>query len=175
MGPHRQVRRVTHGPRGHPGKDLGRDHEPRVVVDARHDLRLRAIRDPHTADDVHLPQLHRPAPLPALVVRPLPAPRARDDRPRDAPDTDRSTCAPATATTPPDRATSESWAGPHRQRLPVVEDLQHRLSALLHPSQLHEHRRPLPNAGAQRRKEKAATANKSTQRVSPVPGPRCQA
>ena len=32
----------------------------------------RAVDEPDAADDVHLPQLHRPAPFPPLVVRPLP-------------------------------------------------------------------------------------------------------
>jgi hypothetical protein len=31
----------------------------------------------HPADDVHLPQLHRTVPLPALVIRPLPPPDSR--------------------------------------------------------------------------------------------------
>ena len=61
---------------------------------------------PHPADDVHLPQLHRPGPLPPLVIGRLapPTPPARSAH--DGPDTDRSTTDPATA--PPPRASSRT-------------------------------------------------------------------
>ena len=48
--------------------------EPRVVVDAGHDRGLGAVVKMHTEGDVHLPQLHRPGPLPPLVVRAAPTP-----------------------------------------------------------------------------------------------------
>ena len=75
-------------------------HEPRVIIDPRHDLRLGPIREADPPDDVHLPQLHRPRPFPTLVIRTLPLPSLRCRSARDGPDTDRSTCGPATGSTP---------------------------------------------------------------------------
>ena len=46
------------------------DAEPRMVIDAGHDLQLAAIGEPDPAHHVQLPQLHRPVPLPPPVVRP---------------------------------------------------------------------------------------------------------
>lgn len=72
-----------------PGRPL--DHRrdnavPGVIIHSGHDLRLgqlpsQRVNEHHAADDVHLPQLHRPVPLPALVIRPLPAPHPRFHRP----------------------------------------------------------------------------------------------
>ncbi len=55
-----------------PRHDLGADDEPRVVIDPGHDLHLDAIGQVHPAHHVHLPQLHRPAPLPPAVILPPP-------------------------------------------------------------------------------------------------------
>ena len=52
---------------------MSRHHEPRMVIDPRHDRRLLAVCEHHPAHHVHLPQLHRPAALPAPVVGSLPA------------------------------------------------------------------------------------------------------
>ena len=51
-----------------------RDTEPRVVIDPGHDRRSGPIGEPDPADDVHLPQLHRPRPFPTPIVGPLPPP-----------------------------------------------------------------------------------------------------
>ena len=72
--------RVAHGPRGRSSHDLGADAEPRVIVDAGHDLALGAIGQEVATHDVHLPELHGPGALPALVVRALsPALRGLDE------------------------------------------------------------------------------------------------
>lgn len=60
--------------------DPGADDEPAVVVDAGEELRLGPVLAEHPADDVHLPELHGPAPLPALVGREGPL-LARDGEP----------------------------------------------------------------------------------------------
>jgi hypothetical protein len=39
-----------------------------VVIDTRDEARLPAIGEEHAADDIHLPELHRPGSFPALVV-----------------------------------------------------------------------------------------------------------
>lgn len=51
------------------GHDPGTRDEARVVVDAVKDLALGAVFKEDSADDVHLPELHRSAPLPTLVFR----------------------------------------------------------------------------------------------------------
>ena len=81
MRAHRQRQRLTRRPGRRPGHDQRRDAEPRVVIDPGHDLRLGAVGEAHAADDVHLPQLHRPGPLPTLVVGLLATPRLRGDQP----------------------------------------------------------------------------------------------
>ena len=53
--------------------DLRRDAEPGVVIEARDDRRFAAVFELHAAHDVHLPQLHGPGSLPALVVASLTA------------------------------------------------------------------------------------------------------
>src|SRR5271170_4020613 len=63
------------------GDDPRTDAEPRVVVDARHDLDLGAVLQEEPTDDVHLPQLHGPRALPALVVRALLLSTLRLDQP----------------------------------------------------------------------------------------------
>ncbi len=81
MAAHRQRQRITRRTSRRPSNDVGGDAEPRVVIDTGHDLGLRTIGELHTTNDVHLPQLHRPRPLPTLVVRPLPLTRLRRDQP----------------------------------------------------------------------------------------------
>ena len=49
------------GATDHPGSDA----EPGMVVDPGHQLGLAAVGQLQAAHDVHLPQLHRPFPLPA--------------------------------------------------------------------------------------------------------------
>ena len=63
-----------HPPSGGPDHDAGTDTEPRVVVDPGEDLALRAVVKKDSANDVHLPYLHRPATFPAFVGRDLLAP-----------------------------------------------------------------------------------------------------
>jgi len=46
MSSHRQLEGVAHRPRCRPRHHLRRDHEPGVVIDALHDLRLAPIDDP---------------------------------------------------------------------------------------------------------------------------------
>ncbi len=72
MRAHRPTGRAQHQPPAH--------HEPRVVVDTGQHLRLPAVRQQHPADHVHLPQLHRPAPLPPLELAVPLAPRGRIDQ-----------------------------------------------------------------------------------------------
>ncbi len=45
-----------------------------MIIDAGHHLDLQAVREMDAAHDIHLPQLHRPAPLPPPVILPPPAP-----------------------------------------------------------------------------------------------------
>ena len=52
-----------------------------VVVDPGDDLDLGAVGEHDPADDVHLPQFHRPVPLPTLVVLPATSTRHRVDQP----------------------------------------------------------------------------------------------
>src|ERR671910_205152 len=52
-----------------------------MVIDRGDDARLPTIREPHTPDDVHLPELHRPGPFPTLVISALLAPRLDFDQP----------------------------------------------------------------------------------------------
>lgn len=62
-----------------PADDGGDDAEPGVVVDAGDDLRLTTVGQLDAADDVHLPELHRPAAFPSpLVLPPTPARRRID-------------------------------------------------------------------------------------------------
>lgn len=59
-------------------------------------------------------------------------------------------------------------------RRPVVEDLQHRLIALLHHAQLHEHRRPppRPRARSSPRRRRWQCQPRTGATVAQVPGPR---
>jgi hypothetical protein len=77
MGAHRFGQSVTHRPRRRSSHHLGRHTEPGVIVDPGHHLQLGAIRQEHPTHDVHLPQLHRPGPLPPPVIRPAPPPLLR--------------------------------------------------------------------------------------------------
>jgi hypothetical protein len=62
--------------------ELGAEvNEPGVVVHTGDDLSFGAVDQADTADDVHLPELHRPVPFPSLVVLPLAASRRRGDEP----------------------------------------------------------------------------------------------
>src|SRR5438874_13324542 len=64
---------VADGPGGGPDDHLGGGAEPGVVVESRDDRRLAAALELHAAHDVHLPELHGPGALPALVVASLSA------------------------------------------------------------------------------------------------------
>jgi hypothetical protein len=77
----RRGQRVTHRPGRGPADDLGADHEPGVVIDPGDHLHLAAIAEVDTAHHVHLPQLHRPAPLPPPEVRPPPPALGRLQQP----------------------------------------------------------------------------------------------
>ena len=79
---HRLRQRVAHRPRRRPRHH----HAPRSqnrewssIPDTI--FASRPVGEPHPADDVHLPQLHRPGPLPPLVIRPLAPPRLGLDQP----------------------------------------------------------------------------------------------
>ena len=78
---HRQRQRVTGRPSRRPRDHERGDAEPRVVIDTGDDLRLDAVDEADPADDVHLPQLHRPGPFPTQVVGLLPLPGLRRDEP----------------------------------------------------------------------------------------------
>jgi hypothetical protein len=56
------------GPAGGPSDQGGDDTEPGVVVDAADQLELAAVGQPDPANDIQLPQLHRPIPLPTPPV-----------------------------------------------------------------------------------------------------------
>ncbi|MGI5236691.1 hypothetical protein [Dactylosporangium sp. CA-139066] len=76
----RRHERQAHRPAGSPAHH-GREHAvPGMVVHSGDDLRLGAAGEHHPADDVHLPQLHRPVPLPTGVVLPTPTTRHRVDQ-----------------------------------------------------------------------------------------------
>ncbi len=106
------LERVAHRPRRRPSARPSRTRRTGVVIDPRHDLRLGPIDDAHPADDVHLPQLHRPRSFPPLVIRPLPLPSLRRHQTRDESGNAPPTSAPATDHTPPDRARTGSCAAP---------------------------------------------------------------
>ena len=59
---------LAHGARRGSMDERGDDAEPRVVVDPGDHLALGAVLEEHPTHHVHLPQLHGPRPLPALVV-----------------------------------------------------------------------------------------------------------
>jgi hypothetical protein len=60
--------RIAHRTCGCPCDYLGDDTEARMVVDARDDREGETTGELDVAHHVDLPQLHRPGPLPALVV-----------------------------------------------------------------------------------------------------------
>jgi len=72
VGADRPAGRSHHHPRA--------DHEPGVVVDAGQDLALGPVGEQHPADDVHLPKLHRSAPLPPAEPAVPAAPGLRVDQ-----------------------------------------------------------------------------------------------
>ena len=72
MAAQRPGQRQAHRPGRGPQHHLRAHDEPGVVIDAGHDLDLGAAGQVHPAHHVHLPQLHRPAPLPAPVILPPP-------------------------------------------------------------------------------------------------------
>ncbi len=71
----------AHGPARCPQHQPGADHEPGVVIDPGEDLGLPPVGQQDPADDVHLPQLHRSAALPALEAPVTAAPGQRVDQP----------------------------------------------------------------------------------------------
>ena len=77
----RRTQRVAHRPGRRPRHHRRAHHEPGVVIDPGHHLHLGAVGQEHPAHHVHLPQLHRPAPLPPPVVRPPAAALGRLDQP----------------------------------------------------------------------------------------------
>ncbi|HEX5304237.1 MAG TPA: hypothetical protein VFW50_45315 [Streptosporangiaceae bacterium] len=66
----RLFERLADRPGGGPHDRLGADHEPGMVIDPGHDLHFGAVREEHPAHHVHLPQVHRPRPLPPPVILP---------------------------------------------------------------------------------------------------------
>lgn len=56
------------GPAGGPADDLGDDAEAGMVVHPGDDFGFSSVGEHDSADDVHLPQLHRPGLLPADIV-----------------------------------------------------------------------------------------------------------
>ncbi len=68
MATQRGQQRLTHRPGGGPRDQHRRHHEPGVVVDPGHTLDLDPVGQVDPTDHVHLPQLHRPPPLPAPIV-----------------------------------------------------------------------------------------------------------
>ena len=72
---------LTDRARRGPGHDPVADEEAAVVVDAGEDLGLGAVGGEYRAHHVHLPELHGPAPLPALVGAQHLAALALDDQP----------------------------------------------------------------------------------------------
>jgi len=62
----------AHRSSGGPFHQGGHHDEAGVVVDAGEGLQFGPVGEHDPADDVHLPQLHRPVPLPAHPVGPLP-------------------------------------------------------------------------------------------------------
>jgi hypothetical protein len=51
-----------------------------MIIDPGHDLDLGTAGQEDPAHHVHLPQVHRPRPLPPPVILPAPAPLARLDQ-----------------------------------------------------------------------------------------------
>lgn len=81
MTAHRQRERITRRTSCRPSNDVRRDAEPRVIINTRDDLRLAAVDEADATNDVHLPQLHRPRPLPTPIVVTLPFARCWGDQP----------------------------------------------------------------------------------------------
>jgi hypothetical protein len=77
--PQRARERQAHRPPRGPSRDLRDDAVAGVVIDPGDDLGLGAVGQPGSIDDVQLPQRHRRRALPAPVVLPPSAARARDD------------------------------------------------------------------------------------------------
>jgi hypothetical protein len=55
-----------------PGDDPGAHNAPGMIIDPGHHLDLQAPGQVNAAHHVHLPQLHRPPPLPPAVILPPP-------------------------------------------------------------------------------------------------------
>ncbi len=73
-------REVAAGATGvHPGHQPREDGEPRIVIDPRQSPQLGPVGLQDPPDHVHLPQLHRRAPLPPLELA-IPAPGVRVDQ-----------------------------------------------------------------------------------------------
>ena len=109
--PHRGGEMRADGPARRSGHHPGAHDEPGVVIDPGEHLALPPVGQQHPADHVHLPQLHRPAPLPPLELA-VPRRRAPDRSVRraSAPDTPPSATAPGS--TPPATASCTSRRGP---------------------------------------------------------------
>ncbi|TWG07568.1 hypothetical protein FHU35_11185 [Saccharopolyspora dendranthemae] len=75
VGLQRRHQRPAHRPRRRPRHHGCDDAEPRVIIDTGDQLAPGAVDQHHRAHDVHLPQLHRLAALPAPKVLPPPLPR----------------------------------------------------------------------------------------------------
>ena len=123
----RRQQRVTHRPavaRPPPAETTNREWSS--IPDTT--FSLGPIGEAHAAHDVHLPQLHRPGPLPPPVVRPPSPPLTRGSTSPCRPEPDRSTTGPATAPPPPVPAGTGSSATPPRMLPPHLHDprLDHR-------------------------------------------------
>ncbi len=104
--------RAGGGPRHHP-----RTHaKPGVVIDPGQHLAFRAVRQQHPTHHVHLPQLHRPAPLPALIGRQLLRAAPRLDQARPCATPDRSPTRDGSGSTPSRASRCAIRAGPQPGR-----------------------------------------------------------
>ena len=81
MGPHRLGQSLTHQPGRGPTDHLRRHTKPRMVVQSGDHPQLSATHQIHPTHDVHLPQLHRPCPLPPPVISPTSSPLLRVNQP----------------------------------------------------------------------------------------------
>lgn len=77
-----RVRHDGRGPGvvGPVGRPLQQHAAPAVIIKAGHRRQLGAVGQVDPPDDVHLPQLHRPRPLPPRVIRPPTLPLRRVDQ-----------------------------------------------------------------------------------------------
>jgi len=73
--------RITHRPCGSSRDNLGRHHQPGVVIDAGHHLDLCPVAQMNPAHDIHLPSRYRPTPPPAPVIAAPPTTLGRINTP----------------------------------------------------------------------------------------------